>query len=277
MKGRFHWKAYLAGVLTVSLAAALAIPVLGAGGTLQTWKDVLVGGITIALYGETIQPRDASGNAVDPVIYNGTTYLPVRGIASALGLEVDWDGVTKTVYLGGRPAKHYNWMLTSMKVEPADTAYPDTYIYSHDGRRDGKEWMKYAYRWSYGQEYTNADVYFGCDVPPESIPAGGKVTLEMTYRVVGLQGRKNGDALISVPAAGCSIFCGWGTSRFTGENGEEAFWPGKELTNYLSSDLDESRKFSATMPDSEKQGETMEIRFRCSAGDIVWTYTLAYN
>ena len=33
------------------------------------------------------------------VIYNGTTYLPVRGTASLAGMEVTWDGATKSVYL----------------------------------------------------------------------------------------------------------------------------------------------------------------------------------
>ncbi|MBQ9997667.1 MAG: hypothetical protein IJP19_01465, partial [Clostridia bacterium] len=30
---------------------------------------------------------------------NGTTYLPVRAVASALGMDVDWDGNTSTVIL----------------------------------------------------------------------------------------------------------------------------------------------------------------------------------
>ena len=42
---------------------------------------------------------DANGNYVEPFIIDGTTYLPVRGIASALGLNVGWDGATKTVLL----------------------------------------------------------------------------------------------------------------------------------------------------------------------------------
>ena len=95
-------KTFILGFLTAVVVLILAVPVLAAG-NLQTWNDVLVGGITIKLNGETIDPKDVNGNPVDPVIYDGTTYLPVRAIASALGLEVEWDGNTKTVYLEEQP------------------------------------------------------------------------------------------------------------------------------------------------------------------------------
>jgi len=36
---------------------------------------------------------------MQPFTADGRTWLPVRGIADALGLDVDWDGTTQTVYL----------------------------------------------------------------------------------------------------------------------------------------------------------------------------------
>lgn len=39
----------------------------------------------------------------EPFTYNGTTYLPVRAVAEAVGKDVTWDGATKTVYIGERP------------------------------------------------------------------------------------------------------------------------------------------------------------------------------
>ncbi len=65
-----------------------------------TWYDVLSNGIKIVIDGVTIKPKDANGNTVEPIIYNGTTYLPVRAVADALGMEVYWDGPNYTVYLG---------------------------------------------------------------------------------------------------------------------------------------------------------------------------------
>lgn len=38
--------------------------------------------------------------SAEPFIYNGVTYLPVRAVGEALGKEVNWDGSTKTVYIG---------------------------------------------------------------------------------------------------------------------------------------------------------------------------------
>lgn len=55
--------------------------------------------IKITLNGATITPTDAHGNPVEPFLINGTTYLPVRGVASALGMDVSWDGETSTVIL----------------------------------------------------------------------------------------------------------------------------------------------------------------------------------
>ncbi|MBQ9976669.1 MAG: hypothetical protein IJP16_09160 [Clostridia bacterium] len=44
--------------------------------------------IKICIDGNYITPKDAGGNVVEPFIINGTTYLPVRAVASALGKEV---------------------------------------------------------------------------------------------------------------------------------------------------------------------------------------------
>ena len=59
--------------------------------------------IRIYVDGSLIQPKDADGNIVEPFIYEGTTYLPVRAISQALGKEVDWDDKNKTVYIGKKP------------------------------------------------------------------------------------------------------------------------------------------------------------------------------
>lgn len=64
-----------------------------------------MGGIKIVVDGETIEPKDANGNPVEPIIYNGTTYLPVRAVAQALTKgtkQIEWDQNTWTVYIGER-------------------------------------------------------------------------------------------------------------------------------------------------------------------------------
>ena len=73
---------------------------------------ILLGGVAyaanvvkIVIDGTEITPRDANGKRVDPIIIDGTTYLPVRAVAEALGKEVYWDGPRYTVYLGKMDGK----------------------------------------------------------------------------------------------------------------------------------------------------------------------------
>ncbi len=58
--------------------------------------------ISVVLNGQAIDTRDADGNPVAPFAENGTTYVPVRAIATALNLDIEWDGETGTVFIGGR-------------------------------------------------------------------------------------------------------------------------------------------------------------------------------
>ena len=53
--------------------------------------EVAYTGVSIYVEGKLIDPRDANGNPVEPFIYEGTTYLPVRAISEALGKPVDWN------------------------------------------------------------------------------------------------------------------------------------------------------------------------------------------
>ena len=61
--------------------------------------ELVYNNIKVMLNGKEITPTDANGNAIEPFIIDGTTYLPVRGVASALGMNVAWDGATNTVKL----------------------------------------------------------------------------------------------------------------------------------------------------------------------------------
>lgn len=62
---------------------------------------VLYNNIKLVVNGQTIKfGKDSAGKTIEPFIYNGTTYLPVRAVGEALGKEVDWDGKNQTVYVG---------------------------------------------------------------------------------------------------------------------------------------------------------------------------------
>ena len=87
--------------------------------------------IKICIDGQTITPRDANGNTVEPFILDGTTYLPVRAVGEALGKAVKWDGATSTVYLGDVPGEAVNWVT---KLPPYQVTNDDDNYYHGTGR-----------------------------------------------------------------------------------------------------------------------------------------------
>lgn len=89
-------KGFFSGVIVSAIAFSLGVTAFAA---YQKQATLDYTGIKITLNGSTVTPKDANGNAVEPFAINGTTYLPVRGIASAMGLDVGWDQATQTVAL----------------------------------------------------------------------------------------------------------------------------------------------------------------------------------
>ena len=95
-------KGFLAGAICVSV---LGMTAFAEPATRQL--NAAFDNIKIKINGEEIIPKDAAGNAVEPFIVDGTTYLPVRAVGEALGKDVSWDGTNKTVSIddktGSRP------------------------------------------------------------------------------------------------------------------------------------------------------------------------------
>ena len=79
-------------VVTLALIGAISFASQHSEYIERVYRD-----IKITINGATIAPKDANGNDVEPFIIDGTTYLPVRAICNALGLQVTWDDETSTV------------------------------------------------------------------------------------------------------------------------------------------------------------------------------------
>ena len=65
-------------------------------------KNVLVQvrkDFTIVIDGKEELFRTSSGKRIYPLLYDGSTYLPLRTIGQIMGKNVDWDNATKTVTL----------------------------------------------------------------------------------------------------------------------------------------------------------------------------------
>lgn len=92
-------KGFIAGVLACVLVGGMigtAAATVGRRSVEIDYAD-----IKIEMNDKKITPLDANGNIVEPFAINGTTYLPVRAVGNAMGLNVDWDGATSTVKLTG--------------------------------------------------------------------------------------------------------------------------------------------------------------------------------
>lgn len=95
MKKIAHFRRPLIAFLCVALVTATAFAASGTKNIAVTYKN-----IKLNIDGVEVTPKDANGATVEPFVYNGTTYLPVRAVGSALGKQVSWDGNTNTVYIG---------------------------------------------------------------------------------------------------------------------------------------------------------------------------------
>lgn len=96
MKKPHNVRSFLAGVLVTLLVVSMVPSTLAAAGMNIT----VYPGVTIYMDDTKLDPKDANGKPVKAFIYNGTTYLPVRAVSEALGQVVQWDGSTKSVYIG---------------------------------------------------------------------------------------------------------------------------------------------------------------------------------
>lgn len=105
MKKRFS---FVAGMLTMALLFGMVGTAYAA---YQKQATLNYSGIKIVLDGETVTPKDGAGNVVEPFTIDGTTYLPVRAIGEALGLEVGWDGSTNTVILTSPEDEWENYIV----------------------------------------------------------------------------------------------------------------------------------------------------------------------
>lgn len=93
--------------LILALALVFSLGITAAAFNQTVDATITYRAIKIVVNGQAVNPQDASGNSVEPFILGGTTYLPVRAVAGALGLNVAWDADTSTVTLTSGGAVSY--------------------------------------------------------------------------------------------------------------------------------------------------------------------------
>ncbi|MGO4529573.1 stalk domain-containing protein [Paenibacillus sp. 2TAF8] len=151
-------KKVVLGLMVGTLTLGIGTGALAATG-LEQIKAYLNSKITLKLNGETVTAKDANGKTVLPITYNGTTYLPVRAVGTLLGTEINYDGATSSVLIGG--GSNGSAPVTNTKVtlsvlgtsvlgstawhtkDPKDTTYKgkdykDVYLHN-DPTKQGKD------------------------------------------------------------------------------------------------------------------------------------------
>lgn len=115
-------------------------------------KAILNYGIKIQVNGTEFVPTDTDGSRLTPITYNGRTYLPVRSLADALSVAVDYEN--STVYLGERGktplkgadfVKNYTCQFTTDKslLKVNDVQYQSGIVYT--GTEGSYEYSGFIY------------------------------------------------------------------------------------------------------------------------------------
>jgi hypothetical protein len=87
----------LALLVTAIMVLGTAAPSFAASGIQEISANY--SGISLYIDLEHTTLLDVNGSFVDPFIFDGSTYLPVRAISEALGMDVNWDAAAKAVYI----------------------------------------------------------------------------------------------------------------------------------------------------------------------------------
>lgn len=120
-------------LLSVILALALVVGLIGSAAATASKPFVYTvdpnQAVTVNLNGEELEMKNVAGETVVPILVDGTTYLPVRAVAEALGFGVDWVQGDKEVVV--------NKNITMMKLSYTDeetkvTTSTDVYVYTPD-------------------------------------------------------------------------------------------------------------------------------------------------
>ena len=92
---------FLALFMSLLLFGLLATTAMASEASGQTVITMRLGSPNMTVNGE-VKPIDAEGTT--PATSNGRTMLPLRAVAEALGLNVEWDAATQTITLTGGAA-----------------------------------------------------------------------------------------------------------------------------------------------------------------------------
>ena len=87
-------------LISLSISLLAAVFALGISATIVTTQSITAlidSNIAVRYNGDNWSMYDANGNAVYPINYNGTVYLPIRAFCDIFGISIDWEDSSKTI------------------------------------------------------------------------------------------------------------------------------------------------------------------------------------
>ncbi|MCL1806390.1 MAG: copper amine oxidase N-terminal domain-containing protein [Oscillospiraceae bacterium] len=97
MKKFLNAKISVKSILALALVVSFIPLAVAAAPVIVNINAVMRPDFTIKLDNEVQSLNDSMGNPTAPIVYNGTTFVPLKAISKLLGCEVTWDGSTDTV------------------------------------------------------------------------------------------------------------------------------------------------------------------------------------
>lgn len=92
---------FIAGFISCLMLFASATTVFAAASGTSV-PAMLNGAVKMMLNGNNYVAKDQSGNELLPITYNNRTYLPVRALAEALNVPIEYETTTNTIWIGER-------------------------------------------------------------------------------------------------------------------------------------------------------------------------------
>ena len=163
------------------LAAALALTscmVIGASAVSGSPWNVTATfrpDITLRVNGSAYTVFDSKGNEVAPLLYEGTTYLPLASLGRTLGVQVSWDEATKTVTVSGQASTQTQQPSTTTQPQQTGTTTPTQQTGSLIGEARAKEialqhaglsnsqvsFIRSHLDWEHGRQVYDVEFYSG--------------------------------------------------------------------------------------------------------------------
>jgi len=91
-------KRMLSLVITTAMIVGFITGAAASSGIIKITAEINPN-INYNLNGKKFVPKDMDGSEMNTIIYNGRSYVPLRAIAEALNVYVDWDAPTSTIIL----------------------------------------------------------------------------------------------------------------------------------------------------------------------------------